>query len=749
MPPPLPPVRIEPRVEDDRARRLRRAKASPAEENDRVERRPGQTKQSSKVALWLALAGVGGLFLVCGACGVVGVFALGWGRRDATGQDAIGKEAVNKLPPKTASSAPDRDSSDTGKKPASNKPVVSAQPAQAPIDSESFPGFIQPTATGQFAGHDTRTNALVFSADGKYLASAGEDQLVKLWDVAAGKEKARFKGHKGEVNAVVFAARGKLLVSGGEEDRVIRLWDIASVAQTGTLEGHDEGIRALAIAADGKTLASASHDNTVKLWNLETRQEIASFRDFDVKSVAVVPDGTAVVSAGRGLLVLREVASGKVRQQFKGHTGRINAVALSHDGKLLASGGEDETCRVWDVTTGKEKFRLVHDSFLGPSSLAFSPDSNLLAVSGHASAAVSLLDLKTGKGGRSFDYQDGNARSLVFSPDGAVLALTYRHIHLMSVNSLTPVSPLPERLTLRGHASEVRSLAISPDGKTLASGGYGEEVGNNRYKGVIKLWDIASGQEKGELNGHGNSVLGLAFTPDGKMLVSGSVDQTVKVWDLATGKDVRTLKGHSKEVWPVAVSPDGTVLASGGYDHQIMLWDLVSGKELRALPGHRDTVTALAFSPDGSTLASGSMDRTVKLWSVATGKELATLEGHKGWLVSVAFTPDGKTLASGSWYDMVKLWSVATFKERATIKPGTVQGTHLRFSKDGRLLVMAGPALGLDGVVSVWDMTTGRPLTRSRWKGGLMWSLASTPDATIIATGFGRDIKLWSAARSR
>ena len=204
------------------------------------------------------------------------------------------------------------------------------------------------------------------------------------------------------------------------------------------------------------------------------------------------------------------------------------------------------------------------------------------------------------------------------------------------------------------------SVAYSPDGKTLASGGseLAGESGVETYE--IELWDVATGKEQATLKGHTGPVGSVAFSPDGKTLASVGYEE-IKLWDVATGKEQATLLGSS-----VAFSPDGKTLALGVESFpggEIGLWDLATGTKPAAFKNATDpkevsAVTSVAFSPDGKTLASGNTDGTVTLLDVATGKVLATLKGHTQRVRSVAFSPDGKTLASGSDDQTVKLWDI-------------------------------------------------------------------------------------------
>jgi sugar lactone lactonase YvrE len=208
---------------------------------------------------------------------------------------------------------------------------------------------------------------------------------------------------------------------------------------------------------------------------------------------------------------------------------------------------------------------------------------------------------------------------------------------------------LPPVRTLTGHTAWVKSVSFSPDGRLLASGSLDD---------TIKLWRVADGSLVRTLTGHTRVVSSVSFSPDGRLLASGGWYGTIKLWRVADGLEVRTLTGHSDLVTSVSFSPDGRLLASGSGDDIIKLWRVSDGALVRTLTGHTWVVESVSFSPDGRLLASGSGDDTIKLWRVSDGALVRTLTGHTSAVESVSFSPDGRLLASGSWDHTIKLWRV-------------------------------------------------------------------------------------------
>jgi RNA polymerase sigma factor (sigma-70 family) len=486
--------------------------------------------------------------------------------------------------------------------------------------------------------------------------------------------------HEGPVPAAAFSPDGKLLAFA--DGLLVRLWDVPRERELPPLKGHTQYVRCLAFARDGTTLATGSTDLTVRLWDARAGKQLQCLRGHtgDVVAVSLSPNGRVVASAqyetgrrgeGVGLEVLEscpvrlwDAATGKQVRLLESGARGVSAVAFAPDGKTLAVGCADQSVSVWELASGQVR-AVLRDPESGVGSVAFSPDGKLLAASN--GKAVRLWDVATGHELRRC------ARGPKDGPPGGMETLTVR---------------------------------FSADGKTVASGSGDGSVGR---------WDVATGKELPRLKRHLHWVMCLDFSPDGKLLATGSWGaRGIRLTELATGKDVPELAGHPEAVTAVAFSADGKVLASGSADRTVRLWDAARGRPLRVLVGHTGGVTGVVLLPDGRRLASGSLDGTVRLWEVAAGKEVSRLQGAPGGVLSVAVSPDGGVLAAGGVGGTVGLWDLATGKAGRRLVGHEGSVTSLAFTADGKHLLTASHdprtprrADRVDNTVRCWDVTKG------------------------------------------
>ena len=535
--------------------------------------------------------------------------------------------------------------------------------------------------------------AIEFSPDGKLLASDSADNSIRLWDIAAGRELRRLKGHTKSLLSLFFSRDGKILAS-TSQDQTAKLWDLATGNLLVTLKGHTDSVNSTAFSPDGRKMATGSDDETVKLWDLATGRELMTLKEHPAKGlsnppqiyrVTFSPDGKRIMATGNFIQVAAwDAATGQALPGLGGHNSQPSALAFSHDGKLMATGSGDRNILLWDVGTWS-----VVKSFTGHGNqiaeLLFSRDDKTLA-SASTDKTIKLWDVTADPN----PLRRMGVAYVAYAPDGKKLASAQgKEVKIWDTNSWTVTA------TLAGNMAATTSLKFSPDGRMLATGSEDK---------TARLWDVAAGKERFTLKGHTDKVRDVAFSPDGKLLATASDDKTVRLWDVITSRELAILAGHEAVVQGVAFSPDGRLLASTSSDTSVRLWDVAVRRELTALKGHTSETYRVAFSPNGKLLATTSSDSTIKLWDVAARKELSTLKGHGGVVLPIAFSPDGKRLASSGEDSTIRFWDVATGQELAALRRNDLaRAWSLTFSPDGKTLVSGS---GWTGLLSVWRAAT-------------------------------------------
>ncbi|WP_283138824.1 NB-ARC domain-containing protein [Rhizohabitans arisaemae] len=600
-------------------------------------------------------------------------------------------------------------------------------------------------------GHTSLVTEVAIAADGSWLASASGDRTVRLWN-ADGTQRAVLKGHTSWVNSVAIAADGSWLAS-GSHDGTVRLWN-ADGTQRAVLEGHTNEVHAVAIAADGSWLASGSYDHTIRLWNADgTQRAVLEGHTNEVNSVAIAADGSWLASGSHDGTVRLWNADGTQRAVLEGHTNEVHAVAIAADGSWLASGSYDHTIRLWNADGTQ---RAVLEGHTGPIvAVAISVDGAWLA-SGSADETVRLWEANSHVPAAAEGHTDW-VNSVAIAADGSWLASGSHDgtVRLWNADGT-------QRAVLKGHTSWVNSVAIAADGSWLASGS---------HDGTVRLWN-ADGTQRAVLEGHtgpaneemistndgqylvldrqADAVNSVAIAADGSWLASGSHDGTVRLWN-ADGTQRAVLEGHTgpaneemistndgqylvldrqaDAVNSVAIAADGSWLASGSHDGTVRLWN-ADGTQRAVLEGHTNWVHAVAIAADGSWLASASADETVRLWN-ADGTQRAVLEGHTNGVHAVAIAADGSWLASASADETVRLWN-ADGTQRAVLEGHTNWVRGVAIAADSSWLASASD----DGTVRLWKADdANRCITVVRLIPSIWGAAIFDPDI-VVACGF-------------
>ncbi len=588
--------------------------------------------------------------------------------------------------------------------------------------------------------HSGDVTFVAFGPGGKTLLTAGQDNTIRLWNLADGKEIRRFtrptpapkapaKGDKPDAEEKLKADALAQLMMGGMNNR---------------------GSFSVALAPDGKTLAAAG-GNVVQLWELETGKELrqlAAPAD-GLGGLLFSPDSrTLAARMGDGTLVLWSAETGKEIRQIKpalrpkqdgilvffgGEEADPPGMAFTPDGKTLVAAAtdykkeeENHSVKFWDIATGKETQRI--EAPAGVSAVAVAPGGKVLAYG--AGDEVHLCAADTGKEVRQLK-SSGGIHALVFTPDGKGLAVRGRNqrVHLWETETGKELQQMgggevAQRggiLTLLGASSgpEARALAISPDGKQIASAA----------GCTVRVWETTTGKELPLLDGHRRAPSAIVVAADGKSVISWGPDRVIHRWETATGKLLGSFTAPAGTTLG-AFSADGRAVALANADDTIRLHDSTDGKELHRLKGPKGGFAALAFAPDGKVLAArGSTDSTIRLFDVARGTELRPIAMRP----AANPNPGGNVIILGG-------------PPRAS--HGT--GPGLAFSPDGRLLVANGGGSGaLSSALVLFDATTGKELRRIESSQPIA-SFAFSPDGRSLATEHAdRTITLWEVASGK
>ena len=588
------------------------------------------------------------------------------------------------------------------------------------------------------------------SPDGAVLAYGTDERVVKLWEVASGRQLRVLK--TGYIWSLAFSPDGRTLALG--LNAPVELWDVTTGARLHSLRGHTLSTDALAFSPNGKVLASGCGGGQVLLWDVESGNKIlAPTTDMlRVTSLAFSADGTMLAAAGHltasaadgatpsagqsrrdRAVKLYEVSTGRELRTFTGHAADVTSVALSPDGGVLATGSEDRTVKLWETATGREQRTLrLHSRSV--TCVAFSPDGQVLA-SGAEDGTVRVWDVASGAELGTVDASGLRVNSVGFSPEGTLWASASSTAGVtVKVWSMSLGQGLR---TFRGHTDLVTALTCTPDGKHMVSV---SDDGTARVwdaatwslAATVSLWDATAAEpprtrttlaKKQTLY----AAWASALSPPGdtvavaveKAQPSYTWSEEVQLWDRAAGRRTRTLKAYAAHVVSLAFAADGKLLAVGYGGGGLVVWDVATGELTHPLatssaPGGRRQpflghanceVTALAFAPNGELLASGCDDETVRLWDTATGQERLRLEGHEHGVRSLAFSPDGKVLAATSESE-VKLWDTSTAEQLQTLEGHALAANSVAFSPDGKLLASGSS----DKTLKLWDPASGREM---------------------------------------
>jgi WD40 repeat protein len=559
---------------------------------------------------------------------------------------------------------------------------------------------------------DKPLKAIAFRPDGKFLAVAGDDGVVRTYEVETGKNPFNSPPRSARIESMTYSPNGKLIAVGDSASQVAVYAPDAKNPLAMGVQAVRPGSETFGVAftADSGGVFACGKDGAVQLF------------------AGPNPDGT---SAGNTSTRLRE---------FAGHTDTVNALVVSPDGKQLVTAGSDRTVRVWDVTSAKP-LRSFQGHMSKVLSLAVRGDGKQIA-SASDDGAIRLWDLNTVDEHRALTDAGDSLWAVAFSPDGKRVA-TAGADKILRVygadNGKLEVS-IPD-----AHKAAVTSLAFFPDGKLASAGG----------DRVVKVWDVDAKKAVAELSGHESAILTAAVGDSGKLIVSGAADRTVRGW--SDQKQVWQWAGKSA-VCAVAIRKGEKIVAAGTADGTLVVLDVTAGtpKELFSQTAHIAGVACVGFSPDGTRVATVGGDGAVRVWSVGDNGSLTALTKFEGQaksggaagflaLTGLSFSPDGRYLATVGADTVVRVWDIQTKSESRGLRGHTDWVTAVAFSADGRYLA----SVGVDKAARVFELTT----QETSAAGGHLLkvnAVAVSPDGKFALTAAtDQTMKVWDLATGR
>ncbi len=494
---------------------------------------------------------------------------------------------------------------------------------------------------------------------------------------------------------------------------------------------HSNFISAMAISADGRLLASAAWEGgSVVLWDTRTGQEIRRFKgdkDQVVRSAALSANGQMLLTGGDDNIArLWNTYSGEQVLELKGHDGAVKAVAFFPDGRL-ATGSEDMTVRIWDAKDGRPLVQLQNFD-AEASDLAVTPNGKYLLTGGGLSAQ--LWDPSSGEKVRDYTGHQGGVSTVDISPDGR-LVLTGSLDHTARLWDLETGREIRR---FEGHTNGLTSVAFALNGASVLSAGHDK---------TVRMWDTETGANLGVPVVNDDQVSAIVAAPEADKAIFGA-GKIPQAWRISQKKGFEkrliSFEGYSKWASSVAFSPDGRRFLIGLWDGSARLWSVETGRQMFNLKGHTGDVRGVAFSPDGRIAATAERDGPGRIWQTDTGAEVGQLKGHEKGIRPVVFSDDGHFLLTGGDDRTARIWDArGQYQQVHILAPHAGRVNAVAYSPDGDLAATAS-----EHTVHLWSTRSGKEVKRLNEHRRIVNSVAFSPDGKyLLSAGWDNTLLLW------
>ncbi len=496
--------------------------------------------------------------------------------------------------------------------------------------------------------------SVAISPSGKIIAAGLYDGKVQIFDAVTGKEIRTLVGHRQQINTIAFSPDEQLLVS-GSFDQTIRLWEVSTGNEIRVLKQSGTTPNSATFTSDGNAVVAVCN-RELKVWETVTGREIATRSIGAGRPVlAISPDGKILATADvQPVIRLWDTQTWQEKEAIKGHGNVIRSLAFRPDGTHLASGSLDQSTRIWNLSSNVKDVITLTDTEAqaGFSNALFTPNGQKIIAASSRAARASIWDSVSGrklaelKGHTIPANISGSFFPLAVSSDSRLIATgsTDKRVKIWEVETGREIS------AISGLPFLPMTLAFSPSNRFLAIGTLGE----------VRIYDLTNSRETSKVKTPRGYVWALSFVSDDKTLMTANEGSILRFWDTTTGQELRNVKCNQDLLFAITVSANKKYFATGALDGTAAIWDVQTGNQVWLLKGHSSTVNGVSFSPDGKRLATSSNDRTVKLWDLTTGQELCTFKEAGG--CSVNFSPDGKQLLAACG-NKLTIWPAATEQE--------------------------------------------------------------------------------------
>jgi WD40 repeat protein/tetratricopeptide (TPR) repeat protein len=564
--------------------------------------------------------------------------------------------------------------------------------------------------------------------DKPYVAKA-ERQLYNA--VSQLRERTVLKGHKAVIFHLALSPDGQRLVT-ASEDKTARLWDINTRKQLAVLLGHKNKVLFAEFSPDGKKVLTASEDRTARLWEANTGKQLKVLLGHKgtVRSAKFSPDGKKVVTASEDMTTrLWNVNTGKQLIVLRVRVNKfVKYAEFSYDGQLIVTRLGDKTAYLWDANTGELLSVLSgHKNYIQHA--AFSPDGQrVITTSGVQDNTARLWDSRSGEQLNVLEGHKSDVYLATFSPDG-------QHVATVSYDNtarLWDINNTGKQLAImQGHKGNVYNVNFSPDGQRLITAS---------DDNTARLWDSKTGKQLAVLSGHTGRVRNAIFSTDGQQIITIS-DSTIRLWDINPGlKPLFILSEHKGPVKHAIFIHDGQRVVTASADKTVRLWNANNGKPVDILKGHIKDVSYVELSPNGQQLLTASGDNTAILWNINSGKP-TKLVGHEKRVKHATFSPNGQLVITVSYDHTARLWNANTGQELVVLKGHSGRLRRAAFSPNGQFVVTA----SVDDSAIIWDVKTGKPLNKLVGHNGNVEKVVFSQDGQrILTASLDWTARLWN-----